>query len=142
MKGVDRLDKISKEKRSENMKKIKSKNTEPELLARKALWKMGYRYRLHYKELPGNPDIVLTKQKTAIFVHGCFWHRHEGCINASRPKSNSEYWENKIKSNLDRDKRNQSLLREMGWRVLVVWECQLKKDIDFNISFLERLLNE
>jgi DNA mismatch endonuclease (patch repair protein) len=93
------MDTITKERRSLNMSKIRSKDTLPELLIRKALWHMGYRYRLHYKKLPSKPDIVIVKQKIVIFVHGCFWHRHKNCIEASRPKTNSEYWETKINKN-------------------------------------------
>ena len=124
------------------MSNIRSKNTKPELLVRKALWKMGYRYRIHYKELPGKPDIVLTKFKTVIFVHGCFWHRHENCIDASRPKTNSEYWENKITKNIERDEKHQSQLKKMGWKVIVIWECDLISDRIKNMKLLEKLLNE
>ena len=114
------MDKISKEKRSNNMSKIRSKNTKPELLARRTLWRLGYRYRIHYEELPGKPDIALTKFRTVIFVHGCFWHRHKNCIEASRPKTNSEFWEKKIKKNIGRDKKTQKELLSMGWRVIVL----------------------
>lgn len=124
------------------MSNIRSKNTKPELLVRKALWKMGYRYRIHYKELPGNPDIALTKLKTVIFIHGCFWHRHENCINASRPKTNSEYWENKITKNIERDEKHQNQLKKIGWKVIVIWECELTSDQIKNMKLLEKLLNE
>ncbi len=136
------MDRISKARRSANMSRIRSKNTKPELLVRKALWSLGYRYRIHYKELPGKPDIALTRLKIAIFVHGCFWHRHKNCIEASKPKTNSEFWENKIRMNIERDKRNISLIKDLGWKVIVVWECELKNDLDINRKLLERLIDE
>lgn len=123
------------------MSKIRSKNTIPELLTRKALWKMGYRYRIHYKELSGSPDIVITKNKTVIFVHGCFWHRHAGCNEASRPKTNSEFWEAKIKANVIRDKKNISAIKKLGWQVIIVWECELSNNINNNIEVLKNKLN-
>jgi DNA mismatch endonuclease (patch repair protein) len=121
------MDRLSKEERSINMSKIRSKNTLPEITIRKALWRMGYRYRLHYKQLPGKPDIVITKQKIVIFVHGCFWHRHENCIEASRPKTNSDYWEAKITKNIERDKEYQAEIEKLGWKVIIVWECMIKR---------------
>jgi len=136
------MDKLTKERRSWNMSKIRSNDTLPEVRIRKALWHMGYRYRLHYKLLPGKPDIVITKQRIVVFVHGCFWHRHENCIEASRPKTNSAYWETKIAKTIERDKKNQALIREAGWRVIVIWECHVKKDIDENIKLLGEMLLE
>ena len=97
------MDKLTKERRSWNMSKIKSKDTKPELKVRKILYKLGYRFRLHRKDLPGRPDIVLPKHRTVTFVNGCFWHRHDNCIEASRPKSNPEFWENKLTKNVERD---------------------------------------
>jgi DNA mismatch endonuclease (patch repair protein) len=134
------MDRLSKEERSLNMSKIRSKDTLPEIRIRKALWRMGYRYRLHYKLLPGKPDIVIIKQKIVIFVHGCFWHRHKNCIEASRPKTNSDYWETKINKNIERDKKCQKDIKELGYKVVVIWECSVKKDIEENIKLLEILL--
>lgn len=113
------MDKITKERRSWNMSRIKSKDTKPELKVRKILYKLGYRFRLHRKDLPGKPDIVLPKYRTAMFVNGCFWHRHDNCIEASRPKSNSEFWENKLNKNVERDLKKYQLLREDNWKVIV-----------------------
>lgn len=134
------VDRISPLKRSWNMKRIKSKDTIPEIRVRSALHKLGFRYRIHYSRLPGRPDVVLPKYKIVIFIHGCFWHRHKKCIEASRPKTNSEYWENKISGNVDRDKKFQSLLKKMGWRVITVWECKISKDINKNCRFLNNFL--
>ena len=113
------------EQRSRNMSAIKSKNTKPEIKVRKVLHSMGYRFRLHRKDLPGSPDIVLPKYKTVIFVHGCFWHRHENCKYASTPKTRKEFWENKFKANVKRDKNNFKELKNLNWKVLVIWECEL-----------------
>ena len=122
------LHKVS-EQRSRNMSAIKSKNTKPEIAVRKVLHSMGYRFRLHGKDLPGSPDIVLPKYKTVIFVHGCFWHRHENCKYASTPKTRKEFWENKFRENIVRDKSNQANLLSIGWKIIIIWECQLKGDI-------------
>jgi DNA mismatch endonuclease (patch repair protein) len=134
------MDKLTKERRSLNMSKIRSKDTLPEIRIRKALWYMGYRYRLHYKQLPGKPDIVIMKQKIVVFVHGCFWHRHANCIEASRPKTNSEYWETKINKNIERDKKHQEVIEQLGYKVFIIWECEVKEDIDENIKLLKKLL--
>ena len=104
---------------------IKAKNTKPEMIVRSLLHSAGYRFRLHRKDLPGRPDVVLPKWRTVIFVHGCFWHRHT-CALASRPKSNVLYWTKKIEGNVARDLHNVRALRRLGWRVAVVWECQTK----------------
>ena len=117
------------EQRSRNMSAIKSKNTKPEIAVRKLLHSMGYRFRLHRKDLPGSPDIVLPKYKTVIFVHGCFWHRHENCKYSTTPKTRREFWENKFKVNLKRDLEIQEKIKNIGWQSLVIWECQLKGDI-------------
>ena len=119
-------DDLTKEQRRKNMQHIKSNNTKIEVLLRKALWKKGYRYRKNYKDLPGKPDIVLPKYKTVIFVNGCFWHKHD-CPRFVWPSSNTDYWIPKIKRNVERDQRNMKLLKETGWHVIVVWECELKK---------------
>ena len=120
-------DRHSKEVRSYNMSRIRGKNTKPEEIVRKYLFSQGFRYRKNDKRLPGTPDIVLPKYKTVIFVNGCFWHMHEGCRYFVWPKSNEEFWRNKILTNVIRDKRNYSELQELGWKVIVIWECQLKK---------------
>ena len=120
-------DRHSKEVRSYNMSRIRGKNTKPEESVRKYLFSKGFRYRKNDKRLPGTPDIVLPKYKTVIFVNGCFWHMHERCRYFVWPKSNEEFWRNKILTNVIRDKRNYSELQELGWKVIVVWECQLKK---------------
>ena len=128
------IHKVSKQ-RSRNMSAIKSKNTKPEIKVRKVLHSMGYRFRLHRKDLPGSPDIVLPKYKTVIFVHGCFWHRHENCKYASTPKTRQEFWEAKFRENINRDKLNQENLSSKGWKIIVVWECEIN-DKDFDLSRL------
>ena len=118
----------SKEVRSYNMSKIRSKDTKPELLVRKYLHKHGFRFRLHVKNLAGKPDVVLPKYRTIIFVHGCFWHGHEGCKYYVIPKSRTEWWRNKIFGNKMRDALHHNDLEMKGWCVIDVWECDLKKD--------------
>lgn len=122
------MDVHSKEIRSYNMSRIKNKNTKPEEIVRKFLFSNGFRYRKNDKRLPGHPDIVLPKYKTVIFVNGCFWHGHEGCKYFVWPKSNEEFWRKKIGSNIERDEKNVSALEQLGWRVLIIWECDLKND--------------
>jgi len=112
--------------RSENMRRIRSKNTQPELLVRKLLWQMGYRYRLHRKDLPGKPDIVFSGRRKIIFVHGCFWHGHDCKEGSRRPKSNLEYWLPKIKRNQERDAEVQERLNAEKWKCMMIWECELK----------------
>ena len=116
------------EQRSYNMSRIRGKNTKPEELVRKFLFAQGFRYRKTDARFPGKPDIVLPKYKTVIFINGCFWHGHEGCKYFVWPKSNEQFWRNKIEGNISRDQRNAMLLRDSGWEVIVIWECQLKKD--------------
>ena len=116
------------EQRSRNMSSIKSKNTKPEIAVRKLLHSMGYRFRLHRIDLPGSPDIVLPKYKKVIFVHGCFWHRHENCKYASTPKTRKEFWESKFKANVKRDKEIQEKIKNIGWQSVVVWECEIKNE--------------
>jgi DNA mismatch endonuclease (patch repair protein) len=118
----------SKEVRSYNMSRIKSKDTKPELIVRKFLFSKGYRYRLHYKKLPGKPDLVLPKYKTVIFINGCFWHAHGECKYAVTPKSNQEYWLPKIEKNKGKDIVAYQQLAKMNWKVIVIWECMLKKN--------------
>ncbi|EYD69290.1 DNA mismatch endonuclease Vsr [Fusobacterium necrophorum subsp. funduliforme B35] len=113
--------------RSENMARVKSKNTKPEIFLRKLLWHKGFRYRINYRNLPGSPDIYLPKYKTAIFVNGCFWHMHENCKYSSIPKNNYEFWKNKLEGNVERDKKNYAQLESMGIKVIVVWGCEIKQ---------------
>jgi len=117
------------EKRSRNMSAIRSKNTKPEIAVRKLLHSLGYRFRLHKKNLPGSPDIVLPKYKTVIFVHGCFWHRHENCKYATTPKTRKEFWENKFSANKKRDQKILKEIKNLGWKSIIIWECQLKGDM-------------
>lgn len=124
----------SKEKRSECMSKIRSKDTKPELTLGKAFFARGFRYRVNDTKLPGKPDIVLPKYKTVIFVHGCFWHGHEGCKYAYTPKTNTKFWVEKITSNAERDKVNLQKLTALGWNVLTVWECEIRHTHKHDIS--------
>ena len=128
------------EQRSRNMSAIKSKNTKPEIAVRKLLHSMGYRFRLHRKDLPGSPDIVLPKYKTVIFVHGCFWHRHENCKYASIPKTRKEFWESKFKANVKRDKEIQEKIKNIGWKYVVIWECEAR-NIESIEEKIKRFLN-
>jgi len=114
------------EVRSYNMSRILSKDTKPEMLVRQFLFKNGFRYRLHVKDLPGKPDIVLSKYKTVIFVNGCFWHYHKGCRYFVLPKTRSEWWLQKVKATAARDKEAEIALQVLGWKVILVWECELK----------------
>lgn len=122
------VDTFSKETRSYVMSRIKCKDTKPEIIVRSYLFSRGLRFGKNDKRYPGSPDIVLPKYKTIVFVHGCFWHLHEGCKYARIPKSNVDYWEKKLYRNRERDKHNQKELEKMGWNVITVWECELKKD--------------
>lgn len=134
------MDNRSKEARSRNMSNIPSKNTKPEETVRKYLFAQGVRYRKNVSKLPGKPDIVLPKYKTAVFVNGCFWHGHEGCKYFVPPKTNTEFWYAKFKYNQERDERNYQKLRDLGWRILIVWECEIRHgDED---KRLERLVEE
>mgnify|MGYP002424079768 CR=1 FL=1 len=114
------------EQRSRNMAAIKGKDTKPEMIVRKYLFSHGLRFRVQVRKLPGTPDIVLPKYKTVIFVNGCFWHGHEGCKYFRLPKSNVEFWEDKIERNVARDVRNEAELKALGWRVIRIWECEIK----------------
>ena len=126
---------FSPEKRSEIMAKVHSADTTPEIRVRKLLHSMGYRFRLHRRDLPGNPDIVLQKYKTVIFVHGCFWHGCPTCRHARiRPVINAEYWEKKLDRTMERDRNNITALEFLGWRVLVIWECETKKQYRDKLS--------
>jgi len=124
-----KMDKHSKETRSYNMSRIRSTNTKPEELARKYLFAQGFRFRKNVRTLPGCPDIVLPKYKTAVFINGCFWHMHEGCKKFVMPSSNSDYWTEKLNKNKQRDIKITDELISRGWKVITVWECELKKNI-------------
>ena len=119
-------DVFNPEERSRIMAKVRGENTSPERLVRSLIHKMGYRFRLNVKDLPGKPDIVLKKHKKVIFVHGCFWHQHEGCPHAARPSSNTEYWNKKLDRNMIRDREHMHKLEYLGWNVLIVWECETR----------------
>ncbi len=120
-------DVLTKEQRSRCMSRIKSKNTKPELLVRRLVHAMGYRFRLHRRDLPGRPDLVLPRHRKIIFVHGCFWHMHRCKYGRVKPKTNADFWETKRKSNVDRDRIALRQLRAQGWKVLVIWECWTRK---------------
>jgi len=129
--------------RSYNMSQIRGKNTKPESLVRQFLFSNGYRYRKNDKRYPGTPDIVLPKYKTVIFVNGCFWHKHEGCKYFVWPKNNAAFWKEKINKNADRDKRDYELLRKDGWRVVIIWECELKpRNRERTLNSLIKVLEE
>ena len=135
-------DVFSKEKRSEVMSRIRSRNTKPELLVRKYLFAQGFRFRLHSPKLPSKPDIVLPRYKTLVFIQGCFWHGHN-CKIARTPKSNIEFWTNKINRNKERDYGNFDILKKMGWRVIIIWECSLKKRLqEQTLSELASLIRQ
>ena len=119
-------DTLSKSDRSQRMSLIRATDTKPELVVRRLTHRLGYRYRLHVRGLSGTPDMVLKSRRSVIFVHGCFWHRHEGCRSARLPKSNLDYWEAKLEGNRQRDARNIQLLKKDGWRSLIIWECETK----------------
>jgi DNA mismatch endonuclease (patch repair protein) len=119
------VDTLTPEQRSERMSRVRSKDTKPELLVRSLVHRMGYRYRLHRRDLPGHPDMVFPSRGKIIFVHGCFWHRHGTCKFTRWPKSKMDFWKPKLELNSRRDKENQKALRGMGWKIMVIWECQL-----------------
>ena len=128
----------SSAKRSSIMSKISGKNTKPELIVRSFLHKHGYRFRLHRKDLPGKPDIYLPKYKTVIFVHGCYWHRHRNCKKGrSFPKTNQQFWQDKFNKTIERDKLSQAMLRKQGWKVLIIWECEINDHIEELIDKIE-----
>lgn len=134
---------FSKKKRSEVMGLVKGKNTKPELLVRKFLHANGYRFRLHVKDLPGKPDIVLPKYKTVIMVHGCFWHQHQNCSKSSFPKTNATWWKEKLLKNITVDEKAERALIKQGWKVLTVWQCELNsKTIDQTLQSLLKQLQK
>ena len=133
-------DKLTLEKRSWNMSRIKGKDTKIEVEVRKYLFSKGYRFRKNDKRYPGKPDIVLPKYHVAIFVHGCFWHRHEGCKDATTPKTRTEFWLEKFDKNVKNDQIKQEKLRELGWKVIVIWECELKRSFQETMDKVEKEL--
>ena len=132
------MDSLTPEQRSAQMAKVRSKDTKPEMFVRRLVHRMGYRYRLHRRSLPGKPDLVFGPRKKVIFVHGCFWHGHN-CSLGRIPKSRVDFWETKIRTNRSRDEANLARLEELGWKPLVIWECQLKKAEDLEIKIREFL---
>lgn len=120
------MDKFSPDERSRVMSAVHGRDTAPELAVRRMLHSLGFRFRLHRSDLPGKPDIVLSKYRTCIFVHGCFWHQHPRCKRATRPTSNVEFWDKKLLGNIERDKKNYRALKALGWKVLIIWECKTK----------------
>lgn len=115
---------VDRQRRSEIMSRIGPRDTAPELAVRSMAHRMGFRFRVHRKELPGRPDLVFARHRLAVFVHGCFWHRHHGCKNATMPKTRPEFWQRKFRGNVERDRRNCEQLARLGWRTLVIWECE------------------
>jgi DNA mismatch endonuclease (patch repair protein) len=133
------VDTLTKQERSERMGRVKGADTKPEMVVRRLVHAMGYRYRLHGRDLPGKPDIVFRSRKKVIFVHGCFWHRHPGCKLARIPKTRLDFWVPKLEGNRERDIRNQQALGQMGWRYLVIWECEIGDRGDLENRILEFL---
>lgn len=135
------MDKLSVSARSANMSKIRAKDTKPEMLVRKLIHAMGFRYRLHVADLPGKPDIVLPRHKCIIEVHGCFWHQHAGCKEAHIPKSRMDYWQPKLERNVRRGRKNHKVLRELGFRILTIWECQTRFPLKLEARIRKFLLH-
>ena len=136
-------DHLTPQQRHRCMSHIRSKATKPEILVRKWLWAHGYRYRLNVKSVPGKPDIVMRKYRTAIFVNGCFWHGHEGCKQFVLPKTNTEFWRNKIEYNRARDQKNYDILINAGWQVIVLWQCKLtKQELETTMQSVVVALNQ
>ena len=130
------MDHLTEVERSRNMAAIKSKNTKPEVFVRQIMFKRGFRYCLHKKDLPGKPDLVLPKWKTVVFVNGCFWHGHPGCKKATVPETRADFWKSKLEGNRERDRREYDLLLSMGWRVLIVWQCACLKTRSESLGIL------
>lgn len=133
------MDSLTPEKRSWNMSRIRGKDTSIEVQVRKYLFSKGYRFRKNDKRYPGKPDIVLPKYKTVVFINGCFWHMHQGCKQGRLPKSNVEYWKNKLEKNVSNDKVHIQQIEQMGWTPIVLWECELKNDFE---GVMERLIKQ
>tara|TARA_Y100000741_G_C17834104_1_gene387745 strand:+ start:107 stop:514 length:408 start_codon:yes stop_codon:yes gene_type:complete len=129
------VDHLTKKKRSRNMSRIRGSNTKPEILVRSFLHKRGFRFRLHGKNLPGRPDIVLRKYKTAIFVDGCYWHRHQGCKLAYKPKSRKKFWQSKFESNIKRDQEVNKLFDDISWKIIRIWQCKINEE---NLTILAK----
>ncbi len=137
------MDIVDKQTRSRMMAGIRSKDTRPELSVRRFLHRQGFRYRLHSSHLPGRPDLVLPKHRVAILVHGCFWHRHRECAFSTTPASNQEQWGRKFAANVERDGRNLAALEDAGWRVIIIWECGLKrKNVESNLAWLPAAISQ
>ena len=134
-------DVFTKEKRSWIMSRVKGRDTKPEILVRSVIHRMGYRFRIHRRDLPGNPDIVLPRHGKVIFVHGCFWHGHKRCLRSKRPTTNKGFWNEKLDRNVERDKRLRRKLRSMSWKMLVVWQCETRKPVKLLVK-LERFLHD
>jgi DNA mismatch endonuclease (patch repair protein) len=134
-------DVFSKEKRSWIMSRVKGRDTKPEMLVRSFVHRMGFRFRVHRRELPGNPDIVLPRHGKAIFVHGCFWHGHKRCSRTKRPTTNKKFWNKKLDGNIERDKRFRRELRRMGWKVLALWQCDTRNPEEL-LEKLEKFLHD
>lgn len=135
------MDRIPPEKRRALMSKIKGGNTAPEMIVRRLVFSMGYRYRLHRKDLPGRPDLVFRSRKSVVFVHGCFWHQHKGCKKATIPKTRTEFWSKKLNRNAERDVEVRKALTKLGWRVLTIWECETKEPNNLTVKIREFLDN-
>jgi DNA mismatch endonuclease (patch repair protein) len=127
--------------RSRMMASIRGKNTLPERILRSLLFARRFRYRLHVRGLPGSPDLVFPKRKAVVFVHGCFWHRHEGCRYTTTPRTNEDFWMQKFQGNIARDRRHTEMLHALGWRVAIVWECALKHSVEGTVQMLEEWLH-
>ena len=122
------------------MGRIRSKNTKPEMILRSALFKLGYRFRIHRKDLPGKPDIVFPKQRVIVLVQGCFWHYHQYCPDGRIPKTNSKFWKNKLHNNIRRDIQNKASLEDLKWRVITVWECEIEKSLESTLQEITLIL--
>jgi len=133
-------DRVDSATRSWNMSRVRARDTAPEIVVRRALHAAGYRFRLHRRDLPGCPDIVLVRCRVAIFVHGCFWHQHKGCPKSTLPVQNHAFWKKKLTANRHRDVRNEAALTALGWTVFVLWECELKADMDAPLSRLKHAI--
>jgi len=136
------MDKFSPEKRSAIMAKIKGRDTKPELVVRRLVYAMGYRYRLHRQDLPGKPDLAFLGRRKVIFVHGCFWHQHPSCKRSSRPTTNQPFWDEKLDANIERDRQSLDAYAQMGWKVLTIWECETKNPDTLRIRLAAFLEND
>ena len=119
------------------MRRVRGKDTSPELAVRRALWAAGFRYRLHLKSLPGKPDIVFARRRITVFVHGCFWHQHQGCSRSKRPATRRQYWDAKLDRNMERDDLTRRRLQDLGWQVVTLWECDLSEGVDRLLKLLK-----